>query len=291
MKNHTESSDERSAQEETHTRIERLKSGVSKTASFAKQKTADMGDAVSSATSGDVLLKSFETALKGSDLLAKQQVERMQLKHPHLTVTQQLTKLNTRFLSEVTAVGAATGASAAAPGFGAIAALGISAGDFMAFLTAASVHVQSVARVLDVEIEDADHARFLVLTVLLGGSGSSTVQKIAERTGAHWGRKFVKAVPASTLKQINKVMGQHFITRYGTRQGVLVLGKIAPFGFGVVLGAGGNHLLGQTTVKATQKTFQEFLPDDVEVEEKGTLRMSALTSRFKKNSPTEETVE
>lgn len=141
MKNHTESSDERSAQEETHTRIERLKSGVSKTASFAKQKTADMGDAVSSATSGDVLLKSFETALKGSDLLAKQQVERMQLKHPHLTVTQQLTKLNTRFLSEVTAVGAATGASAAAPGFGAIAALGISAGDFMAFLTAACVHV------------------------------------------------------------------------------------------------------------------------------------------------------
>lgn len=98
----------------------------------------------------------------------------------------------------------------------------------------------------------------------------------------------MKAVPASTLRQINKVMGQHFVTRYGTRQGILVLGKIAPFGFGAVLGAGGNHLLGQTTVKATQKTFQEFLPDDVE--EKGALRKFALTSKFKKNSPTEKVV-
>lgn len=271
-------------------RMGRVKRGMSNSASFAKKKAADMGDVVAFTASGDVLLKSFETALKGSDLLAQQQVERMQMKHPHLTATQQLSKLNTRFLSEVTAVGAATGASAAAPGFGAIAALGLSLGDFMVFLTAACVHVQSVSRVLDVEIEDADHARFLVLTVLLGGSGSSTVQKVAERTGAHWGRKFTQAVPTSTLKQINKVMGQHFITKYGTKQGILVLGKMAPFGFGAALGAGGNNLLGQATVKATYKTFQEYLPEDV-VEEKGSITLPSLPSKFKKSSPTEETAE
>lgn len=284
-------SDENMAQKEEPSRIGRLKSVIGKPASFATQNTVDRGNDMASGTPGNIILKSLDAALKGSDLLAKDQVERMQFKHPQLTIAQQLAKLDTRFLDEVTVMGLVVGASAAIPGPGTIAALGLAAGNFTTFLTATCVHVQSVARVLDVNIEDADHARRLVLTVLLGGSGSSTVQKIAERTGPHLGGKFVKAVPASTLKEINKVMGQHFITKYGTKQGVLVLGKIAPGGFGAILGAGGNYLLGQTMVKATQKTFQEFLPDDVDMEEKDNPRTPLFAIKFEKHSSFEEKTE
>lgn len=223
------------------------------------RKNATLNGEVYVQNSNNVLLKAFDVALRCSGALAEKQVKRMQEKHPHLSTRQQIDKLADRFLSEVTAVGAATGASAAAPGVGTAAALSVMAGDMTVFLTAACVYVQSVVRVLDIDIEDADHSRFLILTVLLGGSGSGIVKKTAERTGAHWGRQAVNKIPASSLKQVNKVLGQHFVTKYGTKQGILVLGKIVPFGAGALLGAGGNHLLGRATVKATKDTFREFM--------------------------------
>ncbi|WP_177154612.1 hypothetical protein [Actinosynnema pretiosum] len=60
--------------------------------------------------------------------------------------------------------------------------------------------------------------------MLLGQSGSSTIGKAAERTGQHWARQLVTRVPAGTLKQINEVPGRNFITGYGTKQGIVVLG-------------------------------------------------------------------
>ena len=56
MTDHTDTSDEDAAQNEGESRIVRLKNGASKTDSFAMQKSIDMGDAVASAASGDVLL-------------------------------------------------------------------------------------------------------------------------------------------------------------------------------------------------------------------------------------------
>jgi hypothetical protein len=44
-----------------------------------------------------------------------------------------------------------------------------------------------------------------------------------------------------------------FVTKYGTKQGVLVLGKQIPFFIGVGIGAGGNHLFGWFVIKAAGK--------------------------------------
>lgn len=45
-------------------------------------------------------------------------------------------------------------------------------------------------------------------------------------------------MPAGTLKQINEVPGRNFITGYGTKQGIVVLGRAVPFGIGAVIGGG-----------------------------------------------------
>lgn len=84
---------------------------------------------------------------------------------------------------------------------------------------------------------------------------SGTITKAAERTGQHWGRQVVAQVPTATLRQINKVLGRNFVTKYGTRQGIVVLGRVAPFGIGAVIGGGANAALASLAVRAGRRAF------------------------------------
>ncbi|WP_328719905.1 hypothetical protein OHT52_10690 [Streptomyces sp. NBC_00247] len=90
---------------------------------------------------------------------------------------------------------------------------------------------------------------------MLGGSGTATISKIAERTGQHWGRQVVARVPVETLRQINKALGRHFITKYGTKRGIIVLGRVASFGMGAVIGGGANAGLAALAVRAGRRAF------------------------------------
>ncbi|MEV4134189.1 hypothetical protein AB0J72_18710 [Dactylosporangium sp. NPDC049742] len=74
--------------------------------------------------------------------------------------------------------------------------------------------------------------------------------EVAERTGQHWGRQVVAKVPTETLRQINRILGRNFITRYGTKQGIIVLGRVAPFGIGAVTGGGAS-----LAVRAARRAF------------------------------------
>ncbi|HEX5568366.1 MAG TPA: hypothetical protein VFY14_15825, partial [Streptomyces sp.] len=74
-------------------------------------------------------------------------------------------------------------------------------------------------------------------------------------TGQHWGRQIVAKVPAETLRQVNKILGRNFITKYGTKQGIIVLGRVAPFGIGAVIGGGANAAIATLTVKASRRAF------------------------------------
>ncbi len=91
--------------------------------------------------------------------------------------------------------------------------------------------------------------------IMLGGSGNSTITKVAGTTGKHWGRQIVAKVPVETLRQINKVLGPHFITKYGTKQRIIVLGRVAPFGIGAVIGGGANAALASLAVRAGRRAF------------------------------------
>jgi hypothetical protein len=54
-------------------------------------------------------------------------------------------------------------------------------------------------------IDDRERRRTLLLTVLLGDSGASFVEKAAGRTGKHWGRLVTEAIPSSTITKVAKV--------------------------------------------------------------------------------------
>lgn len=175
--------------------------------------------------------------------MAEAQVKQLRKKHPTKTTEEIIAILERRYLSETTSIGVGSGAAAAVPGAGTVAALGLTAVDAGSFLTATAVHVFAVMKVLDIELADIEHERALVMSIVLGGSGSRTIERVAQRTGKHWGKLLVDSTPNAAIKQINKVLGRHFVTKYGTKQGIIVLGKVAPFGIGAAVGGGLNHLM------------------------------------------------
>ncbi|MDZ4232626.1 hypothetical protein DQ226_11610 [Dietzia maris] len=200
-------------------------------------------------------MRLLDKALVAADGLTENRVARIQQKHPDASPDQLLKHLETTFLSSVTVSGAATGGAAAVPGVGTAAALAMTAGDVSWFLTAAAGHVLAALRVYGFHITDLEHQKAIVLSILVGGSGSAFFNKAASRTGPHLGKLLTGAVPTTTIRSINRVLGPNFVTRYGTRQGILVLGRAAPFGIGVAIGAGGNLILAQTMVTATRKAI------------------------------------
>jgi len=83
------------------------------------------------------------------------------------------------------------------------------------------------------------------MAVMLGDAGAKGMGKVAERTGQHWARQLVRGIPMAKIDAVNKVLGRHFVTKYGTKQGILVLGKVLPFGIGAVIGGTANALFSQ----------------------------------------------
>jgi hypothetical protein len=118
-----------------------------------------------------------------------------------------------------------------------------------------SGYVLGAAELRGIQIENFEHQRALVLMVLAGGGGSTFFSKAASRTGPHLGKIVTNAVPLTTIRSINRTLGANFVTKYGTKRGIIAIGKVAPFGFGLAIGAGGNLLMARSAIMTTKAMF------------------------------------
>lgn len=219
------------------------------------------GDEIEAKPDTAGLMKIFDRSLISADKLVAERVDRLRERHPEASAGQLVKKLETTFVSAVVASGAATGGAAAVPGVGTAAVVATVGVDTSWFLTASIAHVLSVLRVHGIQLTDLEHQKAVVLTVLAGGGGSTFMGKAAGRTGAHLGKLLTNSVPAATLRSINRVLGVNFVTKWGTRQGILVIGKAAPFGIGMAIGAGGNLVMAKGIVKTTRVAVDTALSD------------------------------
>lgn len=201
------------------------------------------------------LLLGLDAAIHAAGELARRRVDNLRRHHPDLSDSQLHRKLDKTFTTAVVSTGAASGAIAAVPGVGTGAGLAAAAGDASWFLTATAGYVLAAAELRGVRVETFEHERALVLLVLAGGGSSGFLTKAAGRTGPHLGKIVANAVPLQTIRSVNKVLGANFVTRYGAQRGILVLGKAAPFGVGMAIGASGNLLMAKGVVKAARKMF------------------------------------
>lgn len=214
---------------------------------------------------GQKLVEATDKALAVSRPAIIANMRSVQKLKPQATPAETIKYLEREFRTVVGASGAVSGGAAAAPGVSTGLGIAASVADAGGFLAVAALHVFSLAEVHGVPAEDLARRKTLFYGVLLGESAQATLQKAAGRTGAHWARKVVAKVPGSSLARVNAILGRNFVTKYGTKQGILVLGKAVPFGIGAAIGASGNAIFAQAVIKSARKAFgpppSEFPPE------------------------------
>lgn len=182
--------------------------------------------------------------------------------HPTASPAEVVHILEQRYLAAVTTGGAATGAVAALPGVGTVAALAISGAETAGFLEASALFAQSVAELHGIPMADPERSSDLVMALMLGGAGSELVQQFAGEArgtapsrGAYWGEIVTRRMPKTLLRRLTTRIRKVFLRRFAARQGASVVLRIVPFGIGAVIGGTGNNLLGRKVVSAAREAF------------------------------------
>lgn len=197
----------------------------------------------------------LDKALSLQAPLVERHIARLRRNRPDASPAQILKRLNAELRAATISSGAGVGAVAALPKVGTKTALTVSGAEVVGFLNAAVLYVLSRADLHCVPLHDIERRRTLVMAVMLGEAGAKSVERVAERTGQHWGRQLVKNIPQARIKSINDVLGRHFVTKYGTKEGIIILGRVIPFGIGAVIGGAANALTSHGIIKAADRAF------------------------------------
>lgn len=194
-------------------------------------------------------------------------LRRLRRSRPQASPADLLRVLERHYLATVTAGGVLAGGAAAVPVVGPGAALALNLAQVPAFFQATALLALSYAEVHGIPVDELERRRTLVFGTLLGNSGSAKVMQMAGRSGKHWGKALAGAVNPRSLQALNKVLGRNVVTKWGTTQGVLVLGRELPLGFGAGIGAAGNAGFGYLSVRSIRRAFgppPAAFPTDVE---------------------------
>lgn len=123
------------------------------------------------------------------------------------------------------------------------------------FMNATALYVLARAEVQGISLRDIERRRTLLMAIMLGDAGAKAVGQVAERTGQHWAKGLVSSIPMSRIYKINKVLGPNFVTKYGTTRGIIVLGRVIPFGVGAAIGGSANAIFSHGVIRASDKAF------------------------------------
>ncbi|SKV36644.1 membrane protein [Mycobacteroides abscessus subsp. abscessus] len=130
----------------------------------------------------------------------------------------------------------------------------------MLFLEATSLFTLALAAVHDIELAKIEHRHTLVLAVLLGEDGETTVSDVLgkERTvGGGWLAEATSTLPVPALSHLNATLLKRFTKKFAVKRGAMAAGKLLPAGIGAVIGAGGNRFIGKRIVTNARNAFGE----------------------------------
>ncbi|WP_420313287.1 hypothetical protein ACOB87_44105 [Streptomyces sp. YS-B37] len=184
--------------------------------------------------------------------LARRNIARARQRNPEATPAQVIRDLEWKYIRDIAGRGAVAGAAAAAPILG---TRSVSAGEALSSLQLRTLFALSIAEVHGVPDDEDERLRLIAGGAVLSGIGSAVIPRLAGRTGPHWGRRMVASVPMARLDQINGVLGNNFVTKHGTKQGIVVLGQLAPLGCGAAIGGGTNAALAALHVRTARRVF------------------------------------
>jgi len=202
----------------------------------------------------NLLSAALDKALTAQAPAAVAYVRRERIQEPSRSSADHIAVAGRRFVAAVTTLGAAAGGAAAVPGIGTVAGAATNLAEVGAFVEANVFYVLVVAEIHGVLPDDPARLRALVLAALLGDA-SELLTRTAGRLGRHWGLEVAKGIPNEVIDAANAILGRQFVSRWGARQGALVLGRELPVLFGAAVGGVGNRVLARKVVSSVAEAF------------------------------------
>lgn len=177
----------------------------------------------------------------------------------------------------MTAIGAAAGATAAAPGVGTSVAVGTLATelglvalrttDMVMAIGARYGHLDAtpeerrawVLAVLAFGDDAAEEFRTLARDMGLTAEGGTAIEIAGEAIGGGAGQY----VTIDALRRINAQLVSQVLKKWGTRRGAATVGKLLPFGIGAAVGGSANYVMLREFAKQANRFFSSYEPDFV----------------------------
>ncbi|MFE6971141.1 hypothetical protein [Isoptericola sp. NPDC057653] len=182
-------------------------------------------------------------------------VDRLRARNPEADPAGIVRILEKEYLTLLTTAGGAVGAAAAAPSVGTAAATALTTGDVATFFASSAAFALAVADVHGIEIDDVPRRRALLLATVLGDRGARDVELAIGGSTVAWGKVLLTSMPQTTIKRVNRTLARQFLKRQVAKQGSLALGRLLPFGVGVVVGVAGGRALGHGVVAQSRRAF------------------------------------
>lgn len=182
-------------------------------------------------------------------------VLKVRRRNPNSSPQQLVHLLEKEYLGVVQLSGGAVGVAAAAPAIGTGTAMALTAGDVATFFGASAAFALAVASVHGIEVTDTDRRKALLLSSILGESGAAAVQDAAGIGSVRVARSVLTHMPLATVRKVNTTLTRRLVRRQAVKQGGLALGRLAPFGIGLVIGVAGGRALARTVIEGARIAF------------------------------------
>ena len=180
---------------------------------------------------------------------------RVHARRPDATPAEVVEQLERRYRAAVVGIGAASGGAAALPGVGTATSVAAGAAEIAAFVSATAMYVLALAELHGVPVSDPEVRRALVLAALVGEGGTVAIDGAAVEAGSSWAQVLGRRASNESLGGLNGRLGTLLLTRFGARQGALLIGRAVPFGIGAGIGAAGNAALARGVIRAARRSF------------------------------------
>lgn len=188
-------------------------------------------------------------------------VRSLRRKHPEATPEELIAIIRRHYLTLTTSGGAAVGATAAIPGLGTTAALGVAAAETAGFLEGTALFAQAVSEIHGLPVKDANRANVLVLGLMLGEDGKNLVQKFGKESSGpeallgNWGSVVTKQLPGPFVDLLFRKLRKTFIRKFAARAGGSLAGRLLPFGIGAVIGGVVNSKMAHKVATEADDAF------------------------------------
>lgn len=219
-----------------------------------------------SSPTGKMLLKGLDRVMRMQGGLIEKYVDRLKAKNPDATQAELQEKIDSRFMTIVSATGAGSGGSAAIPGIGFVTGAAAVGAESLLFIDAAAWYTLASAYLRGANIKDPQQREALVLLGLLGSKGSAIVDTllidgdnaVSDATEAIETKNpagLLSRFSGPALSEVNARLVKALLNRFGKSVRMAWLGKLLPLGIGAVAGLVANRKLARTVIKHTQEAL------------------------------------